>query len=290
MTSLEFINEFDVLYNNITSNQAPGLDDYEKSVFLTKAQDEIIKSYFNPKLNKTLEGFDDSEVRQIDFSMILNTVNYTSFSESIIDYRSNSKRVALDTDIMMILNEFIDVDRITNEDSLKNLRTFPGVSGEDIGEINPRPDVPDGPGNLEQDIVTYTNRVRLTVVPLDYKEYAQLMSKPFKRPTHYQAWRLLDSSSSTNSAELVVGPQDTIKNYVVRYIRRPKPIILSNLDGLTIDKESKKTDCELDPILHREILQRAVELAKAAYVGDINTQIALGTNSQTNMGIIQQAK
>ena len=37
----EFSNEFDVLYNNIMSNQAPGLDEYEKSVFLTKAQDYI---------------------------------------------------------------------------------------------------------------------------------------------------------------------------------------------------------------------------------------------------------
>ena len=48
----EFSYEFDVLYNNITSNQAPGLDEYEKSVFLTKAQDEIVKSYFDPRLNK----------------------------------------------------------------------------------------------------------------------------------------------------------------------------------------------------------------------------------------------
>ena len=53
MTNLEFSNEFDVLYNNITSNQAPGLDEYEKSVFLTKAQDEIIKAYFNPRTTKT---------------------------------------------------------------------------------------------------------------------------------------------------------------------------------------------------------------------------------------------
>ena len=52
MTNEEFSNEFDVLYNSITSNQAPGLDEYEKSVFLTKAQDEIVKSYFNPRLNK----------------------------------------------------------------------------------------------------------------------------------------------------------------------------------------------------------------------------------------------
>ena len=59
MTNPELSNEFDVLYNNITSNQAPGLDEYEKSVFLTKAQDEVVKSYFNPKLNKPTEGYDE---------------------------------------------------------------------------------------------------------------------------------------------------------------------------------------------------------------------------------------
>ena len=37
MTTQEFSLEFDILYNNITSNQAPGLTEYEKSVFLTKA-------------------------------------------------------------------------------------------------------------------------------------------------------------------------------------------------------------------------------------------------------------
>ena len=63
MTNSEFSNEFDVLYNNITSNQAPGLDEYEKSVFLTKAQDEIVKAYFNPKTNKVHEGFDGNEKR-----------------------------------------------------------------------------------------------------------------------------------------------------------------------------------------------------------------------------------
>ena len=73
MTNQEFSNEFDVLYNNIMSNQAPGLDEYEKSVFLTKAQDEIVKSYFDPRKNKPQEGFDGNEKRQIDFSMLIVT-------------------------------------------------------------------------------------------------------------------------------------------------------------------------------------------------------------------------
>ena len=52
MDHIEFSNEFDVLYNNIMSNAAPGLNEYEKSVFLTKGQEEIVKNYFNPKGNK----------------------------------------------------------------------------------------------------------------------------------------------------------------------------------------------------------------------------------------------
>ena len=39
----EFSAEFDILYNNITSNIAPGLTEYEKSVFLTQAQEQLVK-------------------------------------------------------------------------------------------------------------------------------------------------------------------------------------------------------------------------------------------------------
>ena len=71
MTAQEFSDQFDVLYNNITSNQAPGVNEYEKSIFLTKAQEEIIKNYFSPKGNPKQEGFDDSPKRQVDFSSII---------------------------------------------------------------------------------------------------------------------------------------------------------------------------------------------------------------------------
>ena len=47
MTVQEFSDEFDVLYNNITSNQAPGLNGYEKSVLLTQAQDYFVLDAYN---------------------------------------------------------------------------------------------------------------------------------------------------------------------------------------------------------------------------------------------------
>lgn len=64
----EFSAEFDVLYNNVTSNQAPGLNEYEKSVFLTKAQSQLVNEYFNSRTDGFGGGFDGSQKRQYDFS------------------------------------------------------------------------------------------------------------------------------------------------------------------------------------------------------------------------------
>ena len=60
MTNQEFSNEFDILYNNIASNQAPGLDEYEKSVFLTDAQDALVLEMITGK-NLTGDSFEKTE-------------------------------------------------------------------------------------------------------------------------------------------------------------------------------------------------------------------------------------
>ena len=328
MTNSEFSNEFDVLYQNITSNQAPGLDEYEKSVFLSKAQDEIVKSYFDSKTNKPQEGFDGSEKRQIDFSMLIVTeaVHEATVSPTPLFPLQHTKLFNIPDRILMFINESLAVER-------------------------------DG-------VPTY-----LTVVPLDYKEYNRLMSKPYKRPLKNQAWRILTNTTtisettstnylsitsilanlkemegnynviyntikdkaitfggttdartvlvdnvtlqkngktgtenilnikdlvmtnikayinvvnSTKSSvvELIPGPNDTISTYTIRYVKRPRAIILTDLEGVTLDGITTRQECELDPILHQEILQRAVELAKAAYTGDINSQVQMGQRSE----------
>lgn len=322
MTNQEFSDEFDVLYNNIMSNQAPGLDEYEKSVFLTKAQDEIVKAYFNPRLNKVQQGFDGNETRQIDFSMLIKTTLASEVTNVTRLYpTNNSKFFAVPNRTMMFINETLMVTR----------------------DSNPK---------------------YLTVIPLEYTEYNRLMSKPFKRPTKNQAWRVItntvtnstttktdyatiatiiatskdkeyktifdaingktltfsgsgdsftltDISNVTFTAtekanlekyinynvnseqavvEIIPGPTDIITSYTVRYVARPRAIILSTLDGVSIDGQQNTQTCELDPILHHEILQRAVELAKAAYTGDLNSQIALGQSSETEKGIVAQSR
>lgn len=88
MTNQEFDTEFDVLYNNITSNQAPGLNTYEKSVFLTKAQAQLVNEYFNNKADAMWGGFDGSRRRQYDFSNLLKTTelfDVNIFQERVSD-------------------------------------------------------------------------------------------------------------------------------------------------------------------------------------------------------------
>lgn len=239
MTIQEFSDGFDLLYSNVTSNQAPGLNEWEKSVFLTKAEKEIVKNYFtaNSVGNTIKEGFDDSAKRQADFSVLMKTSACTSVTMSAtnkIDERSEV--FSYPNDVYIVINETVKIGSAVKQ-----------------------------------------------VIPLRYDEYTRLMSKPFKRPLKNQVWRLINSGSvagtvATKRVEIIAGVGETVSSYSVRYVRVPKPIIVADLDGLTIDGQSTaSSECEIDPILHEDILQRAVELAKIAWTstGNDNAQLVL---------------
>lgn len=260
MNAHEFSNQFDVLYNNITSNQAPGLNEYEKSVFLTKAQDEIIKNYFNPKANKVQDGFDSTAKRQTDFSMLLATYELDIpniwFNDTSLDRKVDPRAVNFDLphDLFLAINESI------------------------LDKSN--------------------TRIR-QVIPLSFSEYTRLMSKPYKEPLKYQAWRLIANVSefAGTTTSLILNSVDRARaktegvTYILRYVKTPIPIILENLEeaygeNLTIngytggEQEYENNCCELHPAIHEEILQRAVELAKVAWQGDPNLTIQAGQRSE----------
>lgn len=299
MSVEEMDNMFDVLYNNITSNQAPGLNAYEKSVFLTKGQDEILKNYFNPKSkgNNTQEGFDGSVKRQVDFSMLTTvaTTSATSYTYSLVSGKTDKdgKPVYSRTETTApkstySYTEAYDAEGNVLKDEKDNI-LYIRNEGTDVSDFGtPLFDMRENtksitlPSKLMYAInemveVTRNNKaVLLQVVPVKFDEYSRLMCKPYKRPLKYQAWRLTNNDV-VNKADIVIGPSDTLTKYTIRYVRRPNPIIVSDLDGLTIEGKSTATECELDPILHEEILQRAVELAKIAWTntGQDNLQAVM---------------
>ena len=81
---------------------------------------------------------------------------------------------------------------------------------------------------------------------------------------------ILFNSSKIGSIKLGIIP--LVDSYTkLRYLKYPKPIILTDLsvafpsEGLSIDGETAQSNCELNESLHREILDRAVELALRDY-------------------------
>lgn len=98
MISQEFSNEFDVLYNSITNGNAPGVTEYEKSVFLTRAQLEYIQELI--KGNTVYgQGVDDTTNVRLQLYPLYKTALYRQF---IIDL--NDKKV------LHILNVELTVD------------------------------------------------------------------------------------------------------------------------------------------------------------------------------------
>lgn len=249
MTIQEFSNEFDILYNNSMSNAAPGVDEYEKSVFLTKAQSELLRNYFNPQGNKYKQGFDDSTKRQIDFSSITRSIAPANYTGIYTKFDDRSNVFALPSNLLYIINESATA-------------LIEGV------------------------------QKNITIVPITFADYARVMSKPFKQPLKNQGWRLILNAQNgpvmgqgdtiANVAEVIINPNYTLSQYKIRYIFKPNPIILTDLmsSGLSIEGMTMSSGCQLDHSVHQEILQRAVELAKATYIGDLKDTVELGQRSE----------
>lgn len=82
MTAQEFSNEFDVLYNSITNENAPGVTEYEKSVFLTRAQLEFIQELI--KGNTVYgQGVDDTTNVKLQLYPLYKEATYTNFKDAL---------------------------------------------------------------------------------------------------------------------------------------------------------------------------------------------------------------
>ena len=84
MTNEEFSNEFDTLLNSYSTIEAFGkipstieLDEYEKSVFLTNAQEELVISIYDGK-NLSGESFENTEEARRSLSSLVKTFTTTA--------------------------------------------------------------------------------------------------------------------------------------------------------------------------------------------------------------------
>ena len=259
MTTSEFSDAFDTLINaynqqavfgDATSKMDISLDEYEKSIFLTNAQDQIVKSYFDRTLNPQGQGVDDSSRRQVDFSdlITITTPSAQNSAPKIGDGGDSDMVFEFPQDALFVLNERIYVGTPSSaNDSLTEEQT-------------------------EEETELASIAKTFVVVPISHEEYDRYMSKPYSQPLKKQAWRLISDNSTNNAnnyAEIILR-NDAISagqsaSYKIRYVKRPSPIVLVNLpEGMDIDGYSTVQQCKLNKSLHMDILNRAVELAIAS--------------------------
>jgi hypothetical protein len=104
MTVAEFRSEFDLLYNNTLGEGAPGLDNYERSVYLTTAQEELVKSLYTGG-NPSRQSFEDSEHQRRALNELVKDYKATDVVSSNRGLVEDSKMFSLPNDIMFIVAE-----------------------------------------------------------------------------------------------------------------------------------------------------------------------------------------
>lgn len=222
----EWENGFDLLYQNITSNQAPGLNAYEKSVFLTEAEYAIVIGLYNGTLKHSFEETEEltaylnSLVCQVDCQK-------SNCAPHIVD---NSTVFGLPEDLLFRTLEMCTIN----------------VAG--------------------------CGTKKAIVVPVTQDEFWRTYRNPFKRHNNDRVLRLSYGSADADDNGLyrqdyseLVSDNEIVK-YTVRYLRKPEPIILCDLeDGLSIEGETEAKTCKLNEHLHQAILEEAVRRAKAVW-------------------------
>lgn len=153
MTTSEFSQAFDTLisaYNDTTLGDKLSFNEYEKSVFLTKAQDELIVSFYSGK-NSYNEGFENTEEIRRYLSSLIETKELDEDKTSTLTKLTNQSHIyKLEDNTWFITYEAI---KITSED--------PCLNGKSI-----------------------------EVVPITQDDLHKLLKNPFKGPNNRRALRL----------------------------------------------------------------------------------------------------
>lgn len=241
MTVDEFDIRFDILYNNLASNAAPALNAYEKSVFLSQAQRDIIIELYNGR-NVSGISFESTEEARAYLRDLIEEDSTPLFGKGTISsekygtfYKYQVNKNVL-SEVLFIVREYVTL----------------------------APEVTDYPC-LKEAIID--------VIPVKQDFLNTILKNPFKQPSKNRILKV-DNTDGT----FLYWNLNTKIHYNKVYLKVPNPIILNGIDNkdLSIDNvECFDNDSEkyisstgsCPEILHQVILERAVALAKQAYIG-----------------------
>lgn len=218
MTNKEFSDGFSTLLNSFGITPNITLNEYEKSTFLTNAQEQLIIDIYSGRNVIYGKSFEQTEEIRRYLSNLVETYETSTKVTGKLGLSQDSVFFEIPQDTWFITYEVA---------FLKDSR---------LGCL-------DG--------------IEASVVPLPQDDLYRAKDNPFRGPSKDRVLRL---DIKSDLAELI--SKYNVDKYLMRYISQPTPIILVDLpDGLSINGVSTESECELNPVVHRAILERAVQLA-----------------------------
>lgn len=238
MTNSQFLTQFYIDYNKVATAQGAGYKPLEIQTLATEAQELLIRTGYSPQSNRLREGFEESEKRIQDFGEL---VRHKIITPAAYDANLNN-----DNGVFVSLpNVPFDI----NDPSTFDVFWF----------------------TLQEQVVVNfkdcnTNKAaKVNVYEMNHAEYTALLSDPFNKPSKNRVWRMRYEGYKH---ELITDGTYSITSYVLRYLRKPRPIYLDGSLPLT-DQVSELSDHK-----HLELLRATLDLALRAVenVTRINTE------------------
>ena len=231
MTSTtEWSAEFDILWNNIMSNQAPGLNPYEKSVFLTRGEELTVIGIYNGTISVPFESTE--EVTDYLSPLVSQADCPVAEAASLYHIISGSVVYQLPEDLLFRTYESC---KLNLGDCGERDAIIVPVTQDEFWRTYRNPFK--GPNKRRVLRLSYAEAV-MDGDEIDYHQmYSELVSKL------------------------------PVSSYSVRYIRKPDPIILEDIpEGYpAINGQREAATCKLHENLHQTILINAVNAAKAVW-------------------------
>lgn len=236
MSNEEFSTGFDTLANSYATTTEFGtqegrdvrFNEHEKSVFLTQAQDDLVIALYSGR-NPFGAGFEETEELRRYLSNLV--------EEDTLNPITNSGGTPLGGDSNHFFFSF--KGRESKNDAMFII--FEEVKLSTDKEKNGcKASTADKSSTIE-------------VYPVRHDEYNKLRKNPFRGVNSRRALRL---DLADGVIEIIC--KYDVASYHARYLRRPVPIVLANLDDASVDGKATVSGCELPESLHQRILERAV--------------------------------
>lgn len=232
----ELYDKFQLYYDNVSSNQAPGFSLHEISTYLTDAQLELVRSFYqmyekDEACRKALvplvqsETIDESDANNVGIDKIADESRFyllPSITEEVYGTGENDKRT-LPSPLPKIL--YVLYEALRNEDIKNSCYRW------------------------------WNSAVR----PVTHDEFHTVYADPFRYNKRHSL-RLDVSKGNDSYAEIVCKRTESNWKYLVRYVMRPTPIILC--DGGPADYSIEGYCYEHVPVLD-QMFDNAIALGAA---------------------------